>query len=112
METNWYVIQVRSGHEERIVDACHTYIPKTILKHAFIPKYKHVRKIRGEWKQLESPLFSGYVFLITDHINELFHSLHMIPEYTKLLGNDGDDIFPLTKQDAYFIEKFVKERKN
>ena len=109
MDTNWYVIQVRSGHEDKIVNACHTYIPEEILKKAFVPKYKHVRKIRGEWKQLESPLFTGYVFLITDHIEELFYSLHKIPDFTKLLGNDGDDIYPLTRKDAYFIERFVND---
>lgn len=109
MDTNWYVIQVKSRHEEKIANACRVMIPKDILLDCFVPKYKHMKKYRGQWHNLEEVLFTGYVFLVSDHIDELFYQLTRIPELTKLLGNDGENIYPLTTQDAMLIQRFVKE---
>lgn len=109
MDTNWYVIQVRSRHEEKIAETCCFTIPKDILIDCFVPKYKHMKKYRGQWHHIEEVLFTGYVFLITDKINDLFYHLTKIPELTKLLGNDGQNIYPLTQQDAALIQRFVKE---
>lgn len=109
MDTNWYVIQVKSGHEEKIAEACRLSIPKEVLIESFVPKYRHQKKFKGTWHLLEEVLFKGYVFLISDQIQDLFYHLTEIPELTKLLGNDGDEIYPLTKQDAMLIERFIKD---
>lgn len=36
---NWYVIQVRSGHEKEIADKCRFIISNDILRDCFIPEY-------------------------------------------------------------------------
>ena len=46
---NWYVIQVRSGHEREIADKCRFLISDDILKECFIPEYIAKKKFRGEW---------------------------------------------------------------
>lgn len=109
MDTNWYVIQVMRGKEDKIVNECRCKIPKDILIDCFVPKYKHMKKYKGQWHHIEEVLFTGYVFLITDHIEDLFYHLTRIHSLTKLLGNDGENIYPLTQEDAYLIQKFVKE---
>ena len=109
MDTNWYVIQVKSGNEEKIAQSCRFSIPKEVLKESFVPKYRLQKKFKGKWHLMEDVLFKGYVFLISDRINDLYHHLSLIPELKKLLKNDGTEIYPMTSQDAMLIEKFVKE---
>lgn len=109
MYNNWYVIQVKTGNEEKIKYICQRLIPKEILIECFIPKTKRVRKIRGSFHEREEILFKGYVFMISDAIDDLYQSLKLIPELTKVLGNDGTNILPILKEEAIFLLKFGKE---
>ena len=109
MYDNWYVIQVKCGNEERIKEICQRLISKDILQECFIPKTKRIRKIRGNIIEREEILFKGYVFMITDTIDDLYQSLKLIPELTKVLGNDGSNILPILKEEAIFLLKFGKE---
>lgn len=109
MYDNWYVIQVKTGNEEKIKDICQRLISKDILQECFIPKTKRVRKIRGIFYEREEILFKGYVFMITDAIDDLYQCLKLIPELTKVLGNDGSNVLPILKEEAIFLLKFGKE---
>lgn len=106
---NWYVIQVRSGQEERIVQQCHLLIDQQVLNECFIPKYKRLKKDQGKWQEVEETLFKGYVFMISDDVKELFQQLHRITDLTKLLGKYGEDIYPLHAKEIEFLKSFGKE---
>ena len=47
--------------------------------------------------------------MITDTIDDLYQSLKLIPELTKVLGNDGSNILPILQEEAIFLLKFGKE---
>lgn len=83
---NWYVIQVKSGREKEIANKCSSLIPKKILEECFIPQYIVKKKIKGEWRDVKNILFSGYVFLISNQIDELFIELKKLPDFTKIVG--------------------------
>lgn len=72
---NWYVVQVRSGHEKQIAEKCRTMISNDILTECFIPEYIHKRKFSGVWHDVKDVLFKGYVFMITDKIDLLYSEL-------------------------------------
>ncbi|MBM6840746.1 antiterminator LoaP [[Clostridium] spiroforme] len=109
MYDNWYVIQVKTGNEEKIKDICQRLISKDVLQECFIPKTKRIRKIRGNIIEREEILFKGYVFMITDAIDDLYQCLKLIPELTKVLGNDGSNILPILQEEAIFLLKFGKQ---
>lgn len=104
----WYVIQVRTGTEEKIRFQCEAKIPKKVLEHCFIPHYEERRKIQGTWRTLEKILFPGYVFLITENVEELFLQLKKIIGLTKLLGT-GNEITALTESETAFLKRFGGE---
>lgn len=108
MFSNWYVIQVRSGKEEEIKEACRKLVSKEAYKECFIPKYKKMKKYHGSWHEVEDILFKGYVFMITDHIDDLFNQLKLVPDLTKVLGNDGSYIAPIFEDEARMLLKFGK----
>ena len=45
--------------------------------------------------------------MITDKVEQLYTELKKIPDLTKLLGNDGEDIYPIYPQEAMFLTKFA-----
>lgn len=104
----WYVIQVRTGSEENIRLQCEANIPQDVMERCFIPYYEERRRIRGEWMTLKKILFPGYVFLITEEIDELFYQLKKVIGLTRLLGA-GDEIIPLTERETDFLLRFGGE---
>lgn len=106
---NWYVIQVRSGHEEKIKRACQLLIDGSVLLDCFIPKIETKKKYHGKWHSHEEVLFKGYLFMITEQIDLLFQELKKVPDLTKLLGKYENEVYPLKKEEVEFLKSFGKE---
>ena len=106
MFDNWYVVQVRTGKEEEIVKKCQFYIDHDILLDCFIPITKKKKKYHGTWHIVDDILFKGYIFMITDKVEQLYTELKKLPDLTMLLGNDGEYIYPIYPQEAMFLTKF------
>lgn len=90
----WYVGQVRSGHERKIVEKCRTMISKDVLQDCFIPEYIRKKKYMGSWHDVKDILFKGYIFMITDQIDQLNIELKKIPDFVKVIGK---------KKQIYFL---------
>ncbi len=101
----WYVVQVRTGSEENIRVQCERRIPRSILEECFIPYYEEKRRIQGEWRLQKKILFPGYIFVVTEEIEELYRQLAGIIGLTKLLGADGE-VIPLTDVETAFLQAF------
>ena len=99
----WYVIQVVAGKEETILEMIKKYGVQKYVKECFSPKYEHKKKYLGQWHQEEAILFPGYIFVISDQVEELYQALKRIPELTKLLGV-GEKWTPMTKDDIEIVE--------
>lgn len=104
----WYVVQVRTGSEESIRRQCEKNIDREIMELCFIPCYEEQRHIRGEWVTLKKILFPGYLFVVTEKLEELYENLKIIIGLTKLLGT-GQEIVPLTEEEQKFLQKFGGE---
>ena len=98
----WYVIQVRSGKEEWVVRCCELLIDDPCLSQSFIPFSKRLRKIRGQWIERKEILFPGYVFMISEDPTRLYQALKKIPDLTKMLGKDKEEIYPLPEDEVAF----------
>lgn len=105
----WYVIQVRGKMEEKIKKACEQRISSDVLKECFVPKHKQLKKINGKWSEVESILFSGYVFLVSDNPNELYLKLKEIPDLTKMLGYSDNEFYPLYDEEVEFLKTFTNQ---
>lgn len=104
----WYVIQVRTGTEESIRLQCEAKISPNVLERCFIPCYEERRKVRGDWRTLQRILFPGYVFLITEQVEQLYMELKKVIGLTRLLGT-GDEVIALTERETDFLRKFGGE---
>ena len=106
---NWYVVQVRSGHEKQIAEKCRTMISNEILEECFIPEYVRKKKYLGKWHDVKDILFKGYIFMVTDHIDALYTELKKIPDFVKVIGKKKEMIYPLDEEEVSFMKSFGKE---
>ncbi|MDE5697663.1 MAG: antiterminator LoaP [Lachnospiraceae bacterium] len=100
----WYVVQVRAGTEERIRRQCISVIDKRVLEQCFVPYYKEQKKYQGTWHTEQKLLFPGYVFMVSNRLEELYQDLQRIIGMTRLLGT-GDDIVPLQENEIELMKK-------
>ena len=98
----WYVMQVRTGTEERICLQCERVIERAVLERCFIPRYQQKKRFQGKWHIQEKILFPGYVFLIARNVELLREKLHKVIGLTKLIGTE-DEIIPLTDQETALL---------
>ncbi|WP_346707064.1 antiterminator LoaP [Massilistercora timonensis] len=98
----WYVMQVRTGTEENIRLQCSRRIPEGVLERCFIPYYEEKKKIRGEWTVQKKVLFPGYIFVVTENMEQLYEALRSVIGLTRLIGT-GREIVPLTEKEKNFL---------
>jgi transcriptional antiterminator NusG len=101
----WYVIQVRVGTEESMKLKCQKGVSEDVLGKCFIPYSETKKKIQGSWVIEKKILFPGYLFVITDRIEDLFMQLKKVIGFSKLLGIGGD-IVPLEEREILFLQRF------
>lgn len=106
---DWYVMQIMTGKELKLARVINQRMDSTVLDKCFVPMAKRLKQYKGSWHEHEYVLFPGYLFVITKDINEFNQKLKAIPEFTKLLGNDGKGILPLIKQDIDLIRRFIND---
>lgn len=104
MFENWYALQVRTGQEEVIANKCQTLISKDILEECVVLHYEYMKKFHGRWHKEEKVLFPGYLFVVTNKIDDLFVNLKKIPDLTKLLGKE--EILPIYKEEVLYLIKY------
>ena len=104
----WYVMQIRTGTEESIKIQCERTVPDSILERCFIPYYEERRRRQGGWTTIKRILFPGYVFVITEDVEELYQQLKHVLGLTKILGS-GRVIVPLSDDEVNFMERLGGE---
>lgn len=100
----WYVVQVRSGTEDRIVRQCQNVIDAGVLERCFVPYYEEWKKYHGTWHTEKRILFPGYVFMVSSQLTALHKSLQGVIGMTRLLGT-GNEIVPLREEEIGLLQK-------
>lgn len=104
----WYVVQVVGGRERHVLQLVERFVDEGVLEECFIPHYEIMKKIKGEWRRCVEILLPGYLFIITNKVEQAAEQLHRVPDFTKLLGNDNAFI-PLNADEIAFIDSFTSK---
>lgn len=79
----WYAVQVRTGEEEKIKLLCNRLISNEVLQECFIPYYEKKIKYNGKWHITAEVLFPGYIFMVSDRIDDLLFSVKKNTKFNK-----------------------------
>ena len=104
--TMYYVIQVKTGKEETMIEDIKKQLKDLSDYDVFSPFRKSLRKFKGVTKEVTERCFPGYVFVNTEKPKELFEALYWTPGFTKLLGREGltTNFVPLNKDESRMID--------
>ena len=111
----WYVVWVRTGQEEKVLALCEKILRDRKEKtkpyeQCFLPKYERSRKLKGQWVRLKEVLFPGYLFFISEYIDELAGQLKNIPEFAKILCAEQTPV-ALAPHETEFLQKYMNKDK-
>lgn len=102
----WYVMQVKTGKEEKTVLMIEQHTAGKCSGNCFIPKFERKKKYAGIWNLEQRILFPGYVFVDTDEIEAFYLALKNVPELTKVLGN-GELWTAVDKADLQILHRLL-----
>ncbi|MDR0484263.1 MAG: transcription termination/antitermination protein NusG [Alphaproteobacteria bacterium] len=109
---NWYILQVYSGYEKRVLESIKEVVEKKGLeariKELFIPTQEVLQMRYGKKNSIKKNLIRGYVFLNMDLNDQLFHLIKSISGVSKFLGAlDKEGIpFPVSQAE---IDKMLNQ---
>lgn len=106
----WYVVQVTGGSESRMARLIEDVATPGVVEECFLPRYETEIKVRGEFRRVQKPLLVGYLFVVTEDPAQLGRDLARIPEFARVLKQDGA-YAPLSKADEAWLSS-VTEREN
>ena len=110
----YYVIQVKTGKEQKTIDDILKNKPDDASFDVFAPYRETLRKHKGEMRTVIERCFPGYVFVETNDVQRLFFELYWIPGFTRLLGREADtyNFVPLDKDESRMIDILYSRNSN
>ena len=102
----YYVIQVKTGKEQKAIEDIMKNKPDDESFEVFAPYRKAIKKFHGVEKEVKERCFPGYIFVNTDDAKALFKQLYFTPGFTKLLGREADteNFVPLDQDESRMID--------
>ena len=103
----YYVIQVKTGQEEEMMEDIESLAKGRYDVAIFIPKRVVLRKRAGEYVRWTEKCFPGYLFVETDSIRKIFYDLPKIDGFHRILGREDLSTLnfrPLSEDESRMID--------
>ena len=104
----YYVMQVVTGTEDKVEEQVKVMVGKELYDSCFHPMRRMKKKFRGEWREVREKLLPGYVFIVSDHVQELYQELKHMPAFTRMLGKDAEQFIPLSKEEVEWLTRIMR----
>ncbi len=103
----WYAIQTITGNEEEAIESIRRMVDKSVYEECFLLKREAVWRIEGACKVHVERLFPGYVFVSTRNPGELYQQLKRVSSYTKILGKEEEEFYPVSMEEEEFLKELL-----
>lgn len=108
---SWYVLQCKTGHEEKIIRSCKQRLSTFALDDAFSFSCERLWRVEGQWKRMEKEMFPGYVFLESSHLDALSDELEEYRKILRVMEEPGYLISVYEEEERYLTELCGKEHR-
>ncbi len=105
----WYVIQTITGNEEKAMEAIQRLVERRVCERCFQLKREAVWRIRGALRIHTENLFPGYIFVHTQHPEEFYRQLKYVPQFTRVVGKEGQEFYPVSKEEEMFLKRLLNK---
>lgn len=103
----WYVLQTRTGEEEKLTELIHKMIPKELYGECFVIYQEQLWRRQQQNFVHVGRVFPGYVFITSKEPEALFFCLKKVPAMAKLMADDEFFFLSLEKEETEFLEKMM-----
>ncbi len=103
----WYAVQTITGNEEEAIESIRRMVDKSVYEECFLLKREAVWRIQGACKVHVERLFPGYVFVSTESPKELYQQLKGVSSYTKILGKEEEEFYPVSAEGEGFLKELL-----
>lgn len=105
----WYVLQTRSGEEEKLAGLIRRLVPGHLYGECFVVYQEQLWRRQQQNLVHVKRVFPGYVFITSEEPEALFFCLKKVPAMAKLMA-DGESCFLFVeKEEAAFLKKIMNE---
>lgn len=105
----WYVMRTVPGKEQKAAELMERTVDRKLWSHWRILKKQKLFRAKGHLFLNTEDMFPGYIFVETDHPEELQEELEKSREYPALVGNPGTgqltvEVIPVEEKDLEFLK--------
>ena len=105
----WYVLQTRTGEEEKLVEMVCRVVPKHLYGECFVVYHEQLwRRQQKNFVQIRRA-FPGYVFITSREPGALFFCLKQLPAMVKMMAHDDDFFLPVEEEEKVFLKQVMDE---
>ena len=103
----WYVLQTRTGEEEKLVEMIRRIVPRHLYGECFVIYHEQL------WRRQQKNLvqvrraFPGYVFITSREPGALFFCLKQLPAMVKMMARDDDFFLLVEAEEKAFLKKIM-----
>ena len=106
----WYVLQTRTGEEEKLVEMVRRVVPHPLYGECFVIYHEQVwRRQQKNFVQVRRA-FPGYVFITSREPEALFFCLKKLPAMVKMMAHDDDFFLPVEAEEEAFLKQMMNEQ--
>ncbi len=105
----WYVLQTRTGEEEKLVGLIRRMVPGNLYGECFVIYQEQL------WRRQEKNLvqvkraFPGYVFITSKEPEALFFYLKQVPAMSKMMADDTYSFLFVEREEEEFLKQIMDE---
>ena len=112
--SNWYVLYTSTGQEDKLLMWLETYgekLEKCLYEACFSMTYENIWRYQQRSYLEVKRMFPGYLFLITDHPEEMYEQLREIPQFVRLLAEPEENksfFYNIPKEEVDFLYSLIE----
>lgn len=100
----WYVMRTVPGKEAKAAELIERTVEHRLWVKWRILKKQKLFRVKGHLFLNVEDLFPGYIFVKTEHPQELSEALERSREYPRMIGNVKAEIIPVEEKDLEFLK--------
>ncbi len=106
----WYVLQTKTGGEEKLVGMIQKLLPSALYGECFVIYYEQLWRRHEQSFVHVARAFPGYVFITSDEPDSLYLELKRVPAMSKLIADDSLYFLALEAAEEEFLARILSEK--
>ena len=105
----WYVLQTRTGEEEKLEGLIKRMVPKDLYGECFVICQEQLWRRRQQNFVHVKRAFPGYVFITSKEPKALFFCLKQVPAMARMIVDDEFSFLFVEREEAEFLKEIMDE---